>query len=221
MKSRVKKFLLLSMVFLFAVSLQIQRVSAQATDEPGPDMKIDNTGKTEENIMDDTKETIDREAESPDRKKDNQEKKGKKKEERQKAAKKEKKAETREKNAKERKEEKKEAANLNIEPGLKDPKGEVLLDISDDYFKLQRIPGIKIARARPETLPSKEKPVSDMEGPASMEKGDKKGLFGWSKKTTDVAAKVILVLIVILIFILYRYRTRDRRNRVLRRFPKG
>lgn len=106
-----------------------------------------------------------------------------------------------------------------VEPRLSD---EGLLEISEGAFKYRRIPHIKIAETAvqpPDARPgeSEEKKKAERDKEASGEKG----LFGLSKGTTDVLAKVFLFGIIIVVFLLYRYRTRGRRSSVLKRFPKA
>ncbi len=110
-----------------------------------------------------------------------------------------------------------------VQPGIENPAGaDGLLDISEGAFKYRRIPGIKISEVAPE-IPAENLKAKDqtVENKAIQERGESKGLFGFSQKTTDLLAKLVLFGVVLLVFILYRYRTHGRRSGVLKRFPKA
>ncbi len=96
-----------------------------------------------------------------------------------------------------------------------------LLEIVEGDFKYRRIPEIKIPQR---VLVSEQrietKKVEGKESKDNLDEKEKKGLFGLSRKTTDLVAKGILILIIVVIFILYRARSKEKRSKVLRRFPK-
>jgi outer membrane biosynthesis protein TonB len=97
-----------------------------------------------------------------------------------------------------------------------------LLHINDDFIKLSRIPGIKIKKPSASDKDNIIK-VSDssLTSSSSSDSMQPKGLFGLSKRATDVLAVSSIIFLIAVIFILYRSRTRSpRRKKTLRNYSK-
>jgi hypothetical protein len=100
---------------------------------------------------------------------------------------------------------------------------DALLHVNEGNYKYRRIPGIKLSEPKEEKSVVKA-PVSDDRkdaGVADAPSKNEKGLFGMSRKATDIFARSVLIGVILLIIVLYRFRTRSHRSNVLKRFPKA
>lgn len=116
---------------------------------------------------------------------------------------------------------KKEIAE-NPKPAPDAPPGEGILLNDDGPFRFARIPGYRAPDIAAETVAADEKKEigSLNENETGPDQGPR-GLFGMSRKSTDLLAKGVLAGIILLIVVLYRIRTKSRRSSVLKRFPKA
>jgi len=100
--------------------------------------------------------------------------------------------------------------------------GSGLLFFRDGDYKYTRIPGYKpdsgekgngneIVRIPGPVGTVKEESTIDTEG---------KGLFGFSRQSTNYIAKGSILLLIIVIFVLYRFRSKKSNSGVLRSLPK-
>jgi hypothetical protein len=196
--------ILTSLIIFSFVFLLLQAGFGQ-TEEDSGEIKKDGEEKT---IVDDTKKELDEKKPAPVKESIKEKPASTKK-----LIEKEKSVPDKEAARKETKEEEKIKRDDAIDSGL--------LEIVEGDFKYSRIPEIKI----PERILVNEertetKRVEGKESKDTLDEKGKKGLFGLSRKTTDLVAKGILILIIVVIFILYRARSKDKRSKVLRRFPK-
>ena len=96
-----------------------------------------------------------------------------------------------------------------------------LLFINDDYVKYSRIPGIKIKKPAASDRDNIIK-VSDsaLISSADTASSQPRGLFGLSKRATDVLAVSSIIFLIAVIFILYRSRSGSPRRKTLRNYSK-
>ncbi len=96
-----------------------------------------------------------------------------------------------------------------------------LLFINDDFVKYSRIPGIKIKKPAASDRDNIIK-VSDSAiiNPAGADSNQPRGLFGLSKRATDVLAVSSIIFLIAVIFILYRSRSGSPRRKTLRNYSK-
>ncbi len=106
------------------------------------------------------------------------------------------------------------------EETVQDDAGDGLLEIVDGNFLYRRIPEIELPEREPVYAEKSTERVQEKRIQIEEKSEKEKGLFGMSRGTTDLVAKVVLILIIVIIFLLYRSRSRDRRSKVLRRFPR-
>jgi cbb3-type cytochrome oxidase subunit 3 len=96
-----------------------------------------------------------------------------------------------------------------------------LLYINDDFVKYSRIPGIKIKKPAASDRDNIIK-VSDTAiiNPSAADSNQPKGLFGLSKRATDVLAVSSIIFLIAVIFVLYRSRSGSPRRKTLRNYSK-
>ncbi len=97
--------------------------------------------------------------------------------------------------------------------------GDGLLEISDEEFKYNRIPGITIQKKKKIIAPPEEiKNVSDKKQSSDPEEA--RGLFGLKKSTTGVLVKILLIIFIIAVIVIFKIRPKIKKDgKVLRRFP--